>query len=154
MPQTLLDMNGFKALLSSPPVHSITLPVNREVDLHIRANADNGKMRAMTDPEVATLAALLDEVPGALEGPFFVDQALVCPNCKRNLTFADFIKTVMGVGSHSRQMITSILTGRNGVWVTFAGTEEVRTITCLDCDCVINKANHNYHSSAYNYYAF
>ena len=154
MAQELLNMNGFLALRSNPPAKSVTVMVDGEVDRHIRANADEGQMREMTPHELTALAAFLGEAPASLKGPFHVDKMLVCPDCYRKLTFLDFIQTVMGVGSHSKRMIANILTGRNGVWVTFAGTEEVRTVRCLDCGCEIKKANHNYDSSAYNYYAF
>ena len=163
---SITSLQQYNYLITNRPTHTTTYQIDDAIATEALAKANAG-LRQMTDAEgnsthttppailisvesVVELAKYLDEATEQLQGPFYVDPALQCA-CGRQMTFTDFVSTVIESGLHDKKMIADILCGRAGTWITIGGKASVRSVRCCACDESRTYMNHNYSGGTYAY---
>ena len=109
------------------------------------------EMRELTREEIEELARYLGSSANELRGPFHVvDRS--CEQCGRRLGFVDFARTGVDSGSHSKEQLREILSGRAGAWVTVRGRDGGRPVSCASCHTLMPPGGYSeYSSSSYAY---
>lgn len=150
-PREITSLEQLHELLQNRPEQTETWLISKEIAKDVKIGSD--KMRKMTVSEEKELASYLDASSKELHGPFYVGKDLICPECDRNLTFLDFVKTAIEIDGiiHNKKMITDILCGRSGSWITISGKNAERTVICSSCEHPITYLTHNYEAHEYKY---
>lgn len=122
-------------LLEQRPEKTTTYQVSREILQQLPREESTGKLRETSEEEDRELADFLGVEVGELDRPFFVVDA-PCKNCGRQIAFLDFAKTAVDSGVHDKEMLSTILTGRDGAWLTIRGLDGGRDVICIACGSV------------------
>jgi hypothetical protein len=111
------------------------------------------EMRSLADREVTELAAYLEVSATELRGPFKVVD-IKCPSCSRLITFLDFARTAVEFGAHGKEELRSVLTGKNGEWITVRGRDGGRPVHCAQCGNAIPRKDVPYSEYQSRDYAY
>lgn len=130
--EMLTSRGEILALLAERPERTRTFQVSAGLLKTLPVDSD-ANLRRMSEDEVQELGEYLGVATTALRDPFLIGRAPACGTCGRVLTFLDFVKTSVDLGSHSRRAFAQVLTGEGGEWITIQGRDGGRRVNCAGC---------------------
>lgn len=118
-------------LIDNRPAKSKMVEVEESAIEVAKALINTSECRTITADELVDLAKYLSVNTKELKGPFILKSSLKCSFCARNISFLDFVKSAPE--THSKHMITQVMCGKKGYWVTVQGKDDFLDVKCIEC---------------------